>query len=108
MDQIHPYLSTNHDFTVFGMLAEHLNSCFYAHNPDQTPSKEEYGVLLRHLVQPLYTVGAEPLPPSTVPTSTEFAAKYHKQLEALYQKHARLSGFNYIEAVRSEAERYIF
>jgi hypothetical protein len=108
MDQIHPYLSTNHYFTVFAMLAEHLNSCIYAHDSEKVPSIEEYGALLRHLVQPLYTIGAEPLRPSTVPTSAEFAAKYHKQLESLYQKPVRLSGLDYIEAVRSEADRYVF
>lgn len=109
MDNNHPFLSSNRYVTLFAMLAEHLNSIIYSSSKSsQPPSRDSYEALLRHLFQPMLTIGAEPLPPSVVPTSMEFVGKYYKQLEAMYQQHIQLSGLGYIETVRAEAERYIF
>lgn len=109
MDIIHPYLGTNRYVTLFAMLAEHLNSTILNSSKASQPlSRDSYEALLRHLFHPTLSIGTEPLPPSVVPTSTEFIGKYFAQLESMYQKPARLSGLDYIENVRAEAERYIF
>lgn len=111
MEQIHPYLSSNRYLTVFGMLAEHLNTCVwdYASSSAAIPP-EEYEQLYRHLIMPMIQIGSEPLPPSVTPTSREFISKYMNQLDAGYKDvSARaVSGLRYIETVRAEAERYVF
>lgn len=109
MDSNHPFLSSNRYVTLFAMLAEHLNSTIYnSSKSSQPPSRDSYEALLRHLFRPMLDIGTEPLPPSVIPTSTEFIGKYYAQLEAMYQRSIRLSGLDYIENVRAEAERYIF
>lgn len=109
MDNNHPFLSSNRYVTLFAMLAEHLNSTIYnSGKSTQPPSRDSYKALLRHLFGPMLAIGTEPLPPSVIPTSTEFIGKYYAQLEAMYQKPVRLSGLDYIENVRAEAERYVF
>ena len=109
MDSIHPYRGTNRYVKLFAMRAEHLNSIIHKRSkPSQPPSRDDYEALLRHLFQPMLSIGTEPLPPFVVPTSTEFIGKYFAQLESMYQKPARLSGLDYIENVQAEAERYIF
>ena len=108
MEAIHPSLASDRYAVVYSMLAEELNSRLYQHDPNQSAAKETYSELLRHLLQPLITIGTEPLPPAVVPTSKEFAEKHYAQLEGLYQGKGHLSGLSYIENVRTEAERYLF
>lgn len=109
MEQIHPYLAVYRYAAVFAILAEHLNRCIREQHPKQIPSLEEYTGLLRRLCGPLAEVSTEALPPAIVPTSAEFAGKFYRQLESLYTKQPqKCYGFDYIEAVRQDAERYIY
>lgn len=102
MDQIHPCLAADRHITLFSMLAEQMNKCIL--ECGTVPAKEQYADLLNHLFSPLLEIGSEPLPPSVVPTSKEFIEKHYRQLA----DPQNLQGIDYIENVRSEAERYIF
>ena len=109
MERIHPCLASNHYVVLFSMLAEHLNSLIYEKKPSALPSIEDYKALLSHIYEPLLEIVKEPLPPLITPTSSEYAMKYYRQLSSLYEgKQVALSGLNYLENVRSEAERYIY
>ena len=70
--------------------------------------REEYFELYRHLLQPMISIGMQPLPPAIVPTSDAFMGRYYSQLEAIYEKKVGKPGFNYLEIVREEAERYVY
>ncbi len=105
---IHPCLAADRYVVLFSMLAEELNKCLFAQDSAQMISEEGYKGLLQHLLKPLITIGTEPLPPSVIPTSAEFIGEYYAQLESMYQGTASVSGLDYIENVRAEAERYMF
>ena len=108
MEQLHPYLAANHCFSVFTMLAEHLEICVYERDREQPISYEEYERLYRHLIQPLVTPDTHPLPPRLVPTSSVFIGNCYKRLREIYQKKVMPAGFRYIEKVQAEAGRFLY
>ena len=108
MERIHPFLASNRHATMFAIMAEQLNRYIYIIDRERPVPREEYYELYRHLIQPIVSIGTQPLPPTLVPTSNEFIERYYSQLEAVYREKAGRPGFQYIEIVRKEAERYVY
>ncbi len=108
MERIHPFFASNRHAPMFAIMAEQLNRYIYIVNREHPITREEYFELYFHLVQPMVSIGMEPLPPVIVPTSDVFMGRYYAQLEAIYEKKAGQPGFKYIEIVREEAERYVY
>ncbi len=108
VETIHPCLASDHYAVIYAILAEELNIKIYQYDPSQPIPEEQYDHLLQHLLLPLLNTRAEPLSPSSAPTSKEFSKKYYTQLKSMYHRKNHASGISYIENVRSEAERYIF
>ena len=93
---------------MFAIIAEQLNRYIYMIDREHPVPREEYFELYRHLIQPMISIGMQPLPPAIVPTSDAFMGRYYSQLEAIYEKKVGKPGFNYLEIVREEAERYVY
>ena len=108
MERIHPFLASNRHAPMFAIMAEQLNRYIYIIDRERPVPREEYYELYRHLIQPIVSIGTQPLPPTLVPTSNEFIERYYSQLEAIYPEKAGRPGFQYIEIVRKEAERYVY
>ena len=108
MERIHPFLASNRYAPMFAIMAEQLNRYIYMIAREQPIPREEYYELYRHLIQPMVSIGMQPLPPTLVPTSDVFMGRHYSQLEAIYEKKAGQPGFNYLEIVREEAERYVY
>ena len=108
MERIHPFLASNRHAPMFAIMAEQLNRYIYIIEREQPIPREEYFELYRHLIQPMISIGMQPLPPAVVPTSDVFMGRYYAQLEAIYEKKAGQPGFKYLELVREEAERYVY
>ena len=108
MERIHPFLASNRYAPMFAIIAEQLNRYIYMIDREHPVPREEYFELYRHLIQPMISIGMQPLPPAIVPTSDAFMGRYYSQLEAIYEKKVGKPGFNYLEIVREEAERYVY
>lgn len=108
MEKLHPYLASNQYISVFRMLAEHLNRQIMNHGDALKITEEAYESLLQALVHPLFAPGIHPMPPDCVPTSNVFVHRCYLQLIAMRKQVTHVAGLDYLDEIRSEAERYVF
>lgn len=156
--ELHPFFAANADFTIPFMLANYLNSCILNHyiskdaskdssqgspapsqptspNPPQPPiSRDDYAVLLKHLMAPVIEMmiifGIDVKPPvetkgtarktsqgtsigatqwqpaNTNPSTEQFVDTCYANL--LSRRYIRQCGLNYIEEIQKETKRYLY